>query len=151
MAVGGGSVEKKELDTWIERLKAEGDGKKRQSIVSELCKAHGLKIGEARELLKEAGYGVEPEAGKEGGGTPLPEEGNAPKSESPQDGAGKDPPPATEEKIRVTLRHKTEYPRYRRAGLAIAQIPATYNVTESQLARLKKDPWVVIEKDGGGK
>jgi hypothetical protein len=121
-------VEKKELDLWIEKLKAEPDGKKRQAIVGGLCKAHGLKFGEAWKLLKEAGYGVKPEAGTE----------------------GEIPPPTTGEKIRVTLRHKTEYPRYRRAGFVLAQVPASYEVTESQLARLKKDPWVVIEKDGGG-
>jgi len=48
----------------------------------------------------------------------------------------------------VILWHKTEYPRYRRAGLVLTQKAQTYEVTDEQLAALKKDPWVVI---GDGK
>ena len=54
-------------------------------------------------------------------------------------------------KIFVTLRHKTGYPRYRRAGLALTQKAETYEVTAEQLAALKKDKWVVIEKEEDGK
>jgi hypothetical protein len=48
-------------------------------------------------------------------------------------------------RITVTLRHKTEYPRYRRAGLVLSQKAQSYELTEAQLAALKKDKWVVIE------
>jgi hypothetical protein len=51
----------------------------------------------------------------------------------------------TVEKITVILRHKTEYPHYRRAGLVLSQKAQSYEVTEAQLTTLKKDKWVVIE------
>jgi hypothetical protein len=49
------------------------------------------------------------------------------------------------------LRHKTEYPRYRRAGLVLTQKAEYHEVTEEQLAALKNDAWVVIEKESGDK
>ena len=52
-------------------------------------------------------------------------------------------------KIIVRLRHKTGYPRYRRAGLVLTQKAETYEVIAEQLAALKKDKWVVIETEGG--
>ena len=164
-------MEKTQLDSWIERLKAEPDGKKRQGIVSEMCKTHGLKIGDAWKLLKEAGFGGKADGGdsngvgsgnsdnnsggsgngnsgdgggngdSNGGGNGNNGGGEIPGSENPQKSA--------EKKIRVTLRHKTEYPRYRRAGLALGQTSAEYEVSGAQLATLKKDPWVVIEKEVG--
>jgi hypothetical protein len=45
------------------------------------------------------------------------------------------------------LRHKTEFDKYRRAGLVLTQKAETYEVTAGQLAALKKDAWVVIEKE----
>ncbi|MDR3192353.1 MAG: hypothetical protein LBT87_04745 [Treponema sp.] len=45
------------------------------------------------------------------------------------------------------LRHKTQYPKYRCAGLALTQRTETYQVTEAQLEKLRLDPWVVIEQD----
>ncbi|MDR0387268.1 MAG: hypothetical protein LBH57_04455 [Treponema sp.] len=47
----------------------------------------------------------------------------------------------------VLIRHKTPYPKYRCAGLVLAQKPETYQVTEAQLEKLRDDPWVVIEKE----
>lgn len=49
-------------------------------------------------------------------------------------------------KITVTLRHKTEYPAYRRAGLVLKQTPEEFEVTAEQLAVLKKDAWVEVVK-----
>jgi hypothetical protein len=49
------------------------------------------------------------------------------------------------------LRHMTEFPGYRCAGLVLTQKATAHEVTEEQLAKLKKDPWVVIvddKKDG---
>ena len=55
-------------------------------------------------------------------------------------------------KTSVTLRHKTEYPKYRRAGLVLSQKAEAYEVSASQLAALKSDKWIeVIEKEGGKK
>jgi len=86
------------------------------------------------------------------------------KDETPDPGAGQSSSPkdgpgaargggdsASKKKVSVTLRHKTEYPRYRRAGLVLTQKPETYEVTEEQLAALKKDKWVEIGKEGDGK
>jgi hypothetical protein len=53
-----------------------------------------------------------------------------------------------EEKTAVTLRHKTEYPLYRRAGLVLKQTPAEFEVTAEQLAVLKKDRWVEFVSGG---
>ena len=47
----------------------------------------------------------------------------------------------------VTLRHKTQYPVYRRAGIVLGAQPKEYVVTAEQLAALTADAWVeVIEK-----
>jgi hypothetical protein len=69
----------------------------------------------------------------------------------PDNEEGNKPPSVAGEKTLVRLRHRTEYSRYRRAGLVLAQVFTPYEVTESQLALLEKDLWIVIEKDGGGK
>ena len=58
---------------------------------------------------------------------------------------------AETEKIEVALRHKTRYPKYRCAGLVLTQKPETCQVTESQLEKLRRDPWVVIEKENAPK
>jgi hypothetical protein len=47
----------------------------------------------------------------------------------------------------VLIRHKTPYPKYRIAGLVLTQKPETYQVTEAQLEKLRRDPWVVIEPE----
>jgi len=125
-------MEKEKIAPWLEKLNAEQDGKKRNGIVSEMCKEHSLKIGDAWKLLKEAGYG------SQAPDNPQSEpNANTPNNQQPE-------PVAEEKKQPVTLRHKTEYPRYRCAGLALTQKPETYQVTESQLAKLRIDPWVEV-------
>lgn len=49
------------------------------------------------------------------------------------------------------LRHKTQYPKYRCAGLVLTQKPETYQVTATQLEKLRRDPWVVIGKEAAPK
>jgi hypothetical protein len=44
----------------------------------------------------------------------------------------------------VSLRHKTPYRVYRRAGLVLTQTPREYQVTQSQLTTLKADTWVEV-------
>lgn len=63
-------------------------------------------------------------------------------STPPEAPEAEDPKPDGENKISVTLRHKTEYPLYRRAGLVLKQTPGEFSVTTEQLEILKKDKWV---------
>jgi hypothetical protein len=153
------------LSLWIEKLNAEPDEKKRNAIVAEMGKTHGIKIGEAYKALKEAGYdpgavapAVLPPPGAEDGNETKKNETDATGANVARTGAngGVLPPDIdthdddaheleTEKRITVTLRHKTEYPKYRRAGLVLSQKTQSYEVTEAQLAALKKDKWVVIE------
>jgi len=75
---------------------------------------------------------------------PAPGAGSAlsPKEGSGAAGGGADS--SNEKKRPVVLRHKTEYPRYRCAGLVLTQKPETYQVTELQLLKLRIDPWVEV-------
>ena len=124
-------MDKEKIILWVQRMNAEPDGNKRKEIVAAMCKEHGLKIGDAWKLLKEAGFD--------------------PKASSPSNPL--DNPPSVpqgkpeEKKKPVVLRHKTEYPKYRCAGLVLTQKPETYDVAEAQLEKLKNDPWVEIGED----
>ena len=54
---------------------------------------------------------------------------------------------AREEKtIPVRLRHKTEYPKHRCAGLMLGQKAETRRVTAGQLEKLRCGPWVEIKE-----
>jgi len=119
-------MDKEKLAPWIERLNA-ADKKDREGIVAELSTELNIKTKDAWKLLKDAGFdpGAKPKADQQA------------KQES--------------KKQPVILRHKTEYPRYRRAGLVLTGKPETYEVTEEQLAELEKDKWVVIEKEEDSK
>ena len=122
-------MEKEKLSRWIERLN-KAEKKDRGAILGEMAKENNLKLADVYKLLKEAGF--DPEAEKQNG--------QGGKAES--------------KKFSVVLRHNTESPRYRRVGLILTQRAETYEVTEKQLAALKKDPWVVIvedKKDGAEK
>jgi hypothetical protein len=110
-------MDKEQLAPWIEKLKA-AEKKDRKDIVAEMCREHSLKTGDAWNLLKGAGFDSK--------------------------AASDDTPKAEEKKVSVVVRHKTEYPRYRRAGLIFSQKPETHEVTEAQLAILKKDTWVEV-------
>jgi transposase len=110
-------VDKEQLIPWVEKLKAEPDKSKRNEIVADLCKEKGLKIGDAWKLLKEAGF-------------------------DPQSSPNGD----QDKKITVLASHKTEYEKYRCAGLVLTRKPENYLVTEAQFEKLKRDPWVVVGK-----
>jgi len=47
-------------------------------------------------------------------------------------------------KTAVTVRHKTPHERYRRAGFALSKKAQVFEVTQEQMERLRRDPWVVI-------
>ena len=126
-------MDKEKLAPWIERL---NNAKKddRNAIVEEMAKENSLKAKDAYKLLREAGF--DPDAEIKNNPSPDQQAITEAKKQS------------------VILRHKTEYPKYRRAGLVLTQKAETYEVTEEQLAALKKDSWVIVgeeKKDGDKK
>ncbi|MDR0386858.1 MAG: hypothetical protein LBH57_02355 [Treponema sp.] len=149
---GGGGTPPAEtsLDEWIKRLNA-AEIKDRLAIVEEMAKAFEIKTKEAFKRLKEAGWdpktnsetlntAAPPAAGERPGrGTSaLPDDtrpGASMKTEAPAAGG-----------LAVALRHKTPYPRYRRAGLVLANQFKNYTVTAEQLAALEADTWVEVKK-----
>lgn len=108
---------KEQLAPWLEKLNG-AEKKDRKGIVVEMCRENSLKIDEAWNMLKDAGFNLKD--------------------------AAEDKPKVDELKVSVTLRHKTDYPKYRRAGFVLSQKPEIYEVTEAQLAALKADSWVEI-------
>jgi hypothetical protein len=48
--------------------------------------------------------------------------------------------------ITVSVRHKTTYPVYRRAGLVLRSTAKEEQVTAEQLETLKADPWVEVKE-----
>ncbi|MDR1373796.1 MAG: hypothetical protein LBJ24_02370 [Treponema sp.] len=117
------------LGDWIKRLN-ETEKKGRGAVVEELAKALGVKPGEAVKKLKEAGWDPKTADGR------------------PDSSAGGNPPPKPKaETFSVTLRHKTPYPRYRRAGIVLTNQFIPYAVTEEQRAALERDTWVEFQKN----
>lgn len=86
------------------------------------------------------------------GATPAPEplqEPQALQDESlPADAPPEPDTPrsAAESSVKVYLvRHTTEYPTYRRAGLVLRREPVSEALAAEQVAILEADPWVRIE------
>jgi hypothetical protein len=151
-------MNKEELSPWIEKLNAEPDGKKRAEIVAGLCKEKSLKTGDAWKLLKEAGFdpkavpgSPEKPAGVDGGANPPDGGPDKAKAESEAQAKAAEEEAANAKTEPALLRHKTQYPKYRCAGLVLTQKAETYQVTESQLEKLRTDPWVVVEKEAAPK
>ena len=48
--------------------------------------------------------------------------------------------------IPVLVSHKTEFPKYRRAGLVLTRQPENILVTAEQFEELKRDPWVSVSQ-----
>jgi hypothetical protein len=109
-AGGGGTPGGAPLEDWIKRLN-EAEKKDRKTIVEEMAQALGVTIGDVYKLLKEAGWDSKnnkpepPAGGSAAGGNPSPGSGGT--------------PPVKKEAVQVTLRHKSPYPHYRRAGLLL--------------------------------
>jgi type IV secretory pathway VirB10-like protein len=124
------------------------DIKERAAHIKAAAKENGVEEGALFKELKEAGYN--PKAEK---GTAAPSAENTPPPDPPKKDDEKPPAPDSEKddekKTAVTLRHKTEYPVYRRAGLVLKQKPGEFRVTAEQLAVLKNDKWVEIVKEDG--
>jgi len=142
-------MDKEKLALWIEKLKA-ADKKDRKALVVEMCRENGIGIGDAWKLLKEAGFDAKaaPVPPADGAGSATDEDKDADKKDGDKEDSGAgDGPKADGEKVSVVLRHKTEFPKYRRAGLVLTRTPATYEVTAEQLAALKKDAWVEFAEE----
>ena len=50
------------------------------------------------------------------------------------------------EKTAVHARHKTQFPTYRCAGIALTKKGDNLLVTKEQLERLRRDPWVELRE-----
>jgi hypothetical protein len=84
-------MNKEQLAPWIEKL-TKAAGKDRTTIVGEMCKENGLKVGDAWKLLKEAGF--DPKGAPPEGVAANPATGTAPAGgEAPPDGGGENQPP----------------------------------------------------------
>jgi hypothetical protein len=143
-------MNKEELAPWIERMNAEPDGKKRNAIVAELCKEKGMKIGDAWKLIKEAGFDPKAVPGNSEAADNTAPDGSAANPQTPEETEAKATLPGVKAES-ILIRHKTQYAKYRCAGLVLTQKPETYQVTKSQLEILRRDPWVVIEKESAPK
>ena len=108
----------------------------RAEMVKNAAKENNLKEGELFKLLKEAGY--EPKAPK---GTTAPN-GVDIQQQSPISPNGDQ----DSKKVPVLVSHKTEYEKYRCAGLVLTRKPENFLVNETQFEKLKRDPWVVVAK-----
>jgi hypothetical protein len=114
-----------ELKPWVEKLNAEPDKNKRVLIVADLCKEKNIKTSEAWKLLKEAGLDADP------------------KKDQPVNGQ---PGGAQESAKEVVLAsHKTDYEKYRCAGIVLTRKLENYSVTKEQYEKLKRDPWVELK------
>ena len=51
----------------------------------------------------------------------------------------------------VLIRHKTPYEKYRCADLVLTKKLESCRVTGAQLEKLRRDPWVALEKENGRK
>lgn len=93
----------------------------------------GILPGENKDLRTGAG-GMPPGLGRDGADT----EGEADASAAAdQSGEGLSV---------MSLRHKTIYPDYYRAGLKLSRQFRDYPVTKEQLVLLEEDPWVEVKK-----
>ncbi|MDR0876571.1 MAG: hypothetical protein LBN21_00845 [Treponema sp.] len=157
------------IEQWIEWLKKTGTKEEWHPIVKEMAKAFDIRVGEAYEKLKTAGWEpktakLTPNLGTAGTGAAASgndqqgaDAANAGTDDQPKpkaaQGNGGNPNAQGGSTQKVILRHKTAYPQYRRAGLILTQKVAEYEVTDKQLAILKKDSWVIVgdgKKEGDG-
>jgi hypothetical protein len=128
-------MDKAKLIALIAMLYAQ-ESEARAGMVKDAAKENGIKEGELYKLLKQEGY--EPNAPK----------GTAPSSENNNN----TPPPESSnggqeaKNVTVLASHKTEYEKYRCAGLVLTRKPENYLVSEAQFEKLSRDPWVTVAK-----
>jgi len=63
---------------------------------------------------------------------------------APKDGAQMLQVSDREKRTTVLARHKTQYQNYRCAGIVLKQTAESQQVTEAQLEKLRRDPWVEV-------
>jgi len=112
----------------------------RANMVKDAAKENNLKEGDLFKLLKNAGY--DPRAPKDTAAPSLTDD--PPPPAPPNNGQGGKN--QTAGNIPVLVSHKTEYEKYRCAGLVLTRKPENYLVTEAQFEKLSHDPWVVLKK-----
>jgi len=100
----------------------------RDKVIKAAAQENNLKDGDLYKFLKKEGYNSQ-----------------APKGTAAPD-PNKTPPNADQDakNIPVLVSHKTEYEKYRCAGLVLTRKPENYLVTEAQFEKLKCDPWVAV-------
>jgi hypothetical protein len=151
---GGAPVEEIPLEEWIKRLN-EAEKKNRNAIVGELAKALGIKTGEAYKKLNEAGWDPKTGNDKNFNNDTPPAAGERPGHGTSALPDGTQPGPSAKAGgpavggVTVTLRHRTPYPHYRRAGLLLTGQFKSYTVTAEQRAALQADTWVEFQRISG--
>jgi hypothetical protein len=146
-------MHKAKLIALIAMLYAQESGS-RAMIVKDAAKENSIKEGELYKLLKQEGY--EPNAPK---GTAISLSNEMPPSSEnnnsvniQQQSNNNIPTPESfnnekkDKKVTVLVSHKTEYEKYRCAGLVLTRKPENYLVSESQFEKLSRDPWVTVAK-----
>ena len=113
----------------------------RAEIIKNAAKENNLKEGELFKLLKEVGY--EPKAPK---GTAAPNGADIQQSNNTPPNGNQNSSDQGTKKIPILVSHKTEYDKYRCAGLVLTRKPENYLVTEAQFEKLNNDPWVAVGK-----
>lgn len=91
--------------------------------------------------------------GENGDNTPTdtPPAGEKDSSEEQPEGGGSQPVNAAkdgkneEEKVKLTLRHKSHTQHYYRCGLMLTKVFAEYEVAKEAVAKIKADKWIEIK------
>jgi hypothetical protein len=119
----------------------------RAETVKNAAKENSVKEGEFFKLLKEAGY--EPKAPKgtaAPNGADIQRQPDSPPPNGSQNSSSQDSGGQEARKVTVLASHKTEYDKYRCAGLVLTRKPENHLVTEAQFEKLNRDPWVAVAK-----
>jgi hypothetical protein len=141
------------LEDWIKRLN-DAEGKDQGIIVGLLANTLDIKVKDAYKKLKAAGWNPSKKGNSNNTDSP-PAAGEHPgpvASRAPDDtqqgvlSAGGTPAVGG---VTVTLRHRSPYPLYRRAGLVLTRQWKPCEVSEEQLAALKNDAWVELQNPSG--
>jgi len=122
----------------------------RAGAIKNAAKESDIKEGELYKLLKEGGY--DPKAPK---GTAAPVltgdqnvsgQNSGDQNSGDQNGNDQNGEKQETGNVPILVSHKTEYEKYRCAGLVLTRKPENHLVTKAQFEKLSRDPWVVLKK-----
>nr|WP_318710438.1 hypothetical protein [uncultured Treponema sp.] len=82
---------------------------------------------------------VTPPAGEKDSSEEQPEGGGSQPVNAAKDGKNE------EEKVKLTLRHKSHTQHYYRCGLMLTKVFAEYEVAKEAVAKIKADKWIEIK------